>query len=167
MEKHLRYLAINGEEGKFVGFRHGTEKTENWDRNDTKVLFVTEGIIMRQALGHDDENNPNSILEDSKILMLDEAHASSTDIELIISRVVLRLKTVKNFRLVLMSATIDVERFQRRFRNMGIQDDQMCVFGTENRLQDLKNYCLNYFTPKIRDNFEYAFRTAVTLHHKY
>ena len=38
---------------------------------------------MRQALGHDDEINPNAILEDSRILMLDEAHASSTDIELI------------------------------------------------------------------------------------
>ena len=48
---------------------------------------------MRQALGHDDEANPNSTLEDSRILMLDEAHASSTDIELIISRVVPSSKT--------------------------------------------------------------------------
>ena len=37
--------AINKDEGKFVGFRHGTEKTENWDRNDTRVLFVMEGIL--------------------------------------------------------------------------------------------------------------------------
>ena len=49
--------AINRDDGKFVGFRHGTEKTENWDKRDTKVLFVTEGIIMRQVLGHDDENS--------------------------------------------------------------------------------------------------------------
>ena len=84
---------------------------------------------MRQALGHDDEANQNSILEDSKILMLDEAHASSTDIELIISRVVPSLKVVKNFRLVLMSATIDVERFQKRFQNMGIQENQMCLWN--------------------------------------
>ena len=122
---------------------------------------------MRQALVHDDENSPNSILEYSNFLMLDEAHASSTNIELIISREVPRLKTVKNLRLVLMSATIDVERFQRRFRNMGIQEDQMCVFGSTDRFQDLKNYCLNYLTPKIRDNLEYAFRTVITLHHKY
>ena len=42
------------------------ELTENWDKNDTRVLFVTEGIIMRQALGHDDENHANSILETRK-----------------------------------------------------------------------------------------------------
>ena len=37
------------ENNKVVGFQHGLEKSSQWDVNDTRVLFLTEGIIMRQA----------------------------------------------------------------------------------------------------------------------
>ena len=35
---------------KVVGFQHGLEKSSQWDLNDTRVLFLTEGRIMRQAM---------------------------------------------------------------------------------------------------------------------
>ena len=47
---------------------------------------------------------------------------------------------------------------------MGLREDQICVFGTDVRYQDLTNCCLNYTTPRVRDNL---FRTVLTLHHKY
>ena len=34
------------EDNKVVGFQHGLEKSSKWDMNDTRVLFLTEGIIM-------------------------------------------------------------------------------------------------------------------------
>ena len=37
-------------EKKVVGFQHGLEKSSEWDANTTRVLFLTEGIIMRQAM---------------------------------------------------------------------------------------------------------------------
>ena len=35
-----------------VGYTHGTEKLEHWDKQQTKVLFLTEGIDMRQVMSH-------------------------------------------------------------------------------------------------------------------
>ena len=37
-------------DNKVVGFQHGLEKSSQWDQDDTRVLFLTEGIIMRQAM---------------------------------------------------------------------------------------------------------------------
>ena len=77
-----------------VGYRHGTEKHENWSKTKTKVLFLTEGIIMRQVLSHDDRKDPNTILPGCKILMIDEAHSGSTDVELILARILPRIPKV-------------------------------------------------------------------------
>ena len=35
------------ENNKVVGFQHGLEKSSQWNASDTRVLFLTEGIIMR------------------------------------------------------------------------------------------------------------------------
>ena len=101
---------VKRESDTYIGYRHGTERSKKWDQKQTKVLFVTGGIIMRQVLSHDDKASPNAILDDCQVLMLDEAHASSTDLELILARVLPRLKTVKNLRLVLMSAIMNPEK---------------------------------------------------------
>ena len=60
------------EENKVVGFQHGLEKSSKWDANDTRVLFLTEGIIMRQAMKTPDLNSQYSVVDGCAVLMLDE-----------------------------------------------------------------------------------------------
>ena len=35
-------------DNKVVGFQHGLENSSQWDQEHTRVLFLTEGLIMRQ-----------------------------------------------------------------------------------------------------------------------
>ena len=58
-----------------IGFRHGTEKSENWSEPNTKVLFLTEGIVVRQVMSHDEHKYPDTILPGCKVLLLDEVHS--------------------------------------------------------------------------------------------
>ena len=125
---------------------------------------------MRQVLGRDDESSPNSIMDGSRILMLDEAHALSTDYRRRVDYSQGSATTQGSQELradILMSATIDPEKLKIRLQKMGIYDKNTCVFESEERHQDLTNYCLPFRTPIVRDNLEYALRTVVTLHHRY
>ena len=54
----------------------------------------------------------------------------------ILARVLPRLKTVKNFRLVLMSAPINPDEFLNRFKQIGLNLDDTCVFSPQERHQD-------------------------------
>ena len=74
-------------ESLVVGYQHGTEPQEHWNQHQTKVLFLTEGIVMRQVMSHDEHTHPETILPGCRVLMLDEAHSGSTDIELILARI--------------------------------------------------------------------------------
>ena len=86
-------------EAKAVGFQHGLEKSSEWDAKATRVLFLTEGIIMRQAMKTPDMNSQYGVIEGCAVLMLDEVHSGSSDMELILARVLPRLKDITILRL--------------------------------------------------------------------
>ena len=115
-------------ESAVVGFRHGTETSEHWKEEQTKVLFLTEGIIMRQVMSHDEHRNPHTILPGCKVLLFDEVHSGSTDVELILARILPRISQIEQCRLVLMSATMNVENFIKRVLDSGIPRDDIGTF---------------------------------------
>ena len=53
---------------------------------------------MRQAMKTPDMNSPYGVVEGCAVLMLDEVHSGSSDMELILARVLPKLKTVTNFQ---------------------------------------------------------------------
>ena len=154
-------------ESEVVGFRHGTEKSERWSKLKTKVLFLTEGIIMRQVMSHDEHKNPDTRLPGCKVLLLDEARSGSTDIELILARILPRINQVPQFRLVLMSATLNVDSFNRRLLNAGIAAKDIGIFLMEERTNPLSLHCLPQDLLRDRDNMELALRMVIKLHHEY
>ena len=107
---------------KVVGFQRGLEKSSQWDKNDTRAPFLTEGIIMRQAMKTPDMNSQYGVVEGCAVLMLDEVHSGSSDMELTLARVLPKLKTVTNFKVVLLSATLNIDEFLQRAREAGIED---------------------------------------------
>ena len=154
-------------ESLVVGYKHGTEKLDQWSEQTTKVLFLTEGIVMRQVMSHDEHTHPNTILSDCKVLMLDEAHSGSTDVELILARILPRISQVKNFRLVLMSATLNIETFLRRVTDAGVPRSDVGIFHMDERTNPLALYCLPPALMRERDNMELALRMIIKIHHEY
>ena len=110
------------ENNKVVGFQHGLEKSSQWDATDTRVLFLTEGIIMRQAMKTPELNSQYSVVDGCAVLMLDEAHSGSSDMELILARVLPKLKNVTNFKVVLLSATLNIAEFRKRAQDAGLPE---------------------------------------------
>ena len=154
-------------DNKVVGFQHGLEKSSQWDQDNTRVLFLTEGIIMRQAMKTPDVNSPFGVVDGCAVLMLDEVHSGSSDMELILARVSPKLKNVTNFKVVLLSATLNVAEFLQRAKEAGLEDRYIQTMDNEARHQELVNMCLPASTPTLRDNIEMAVRTVVTFHHRY
>ena len=155
------------ENNKVVGFQNGLEKSSKWDANDTSVLFLTEGIIMRQAMRTPDINSQYSVVDGCAVLMLDEVHSGSSDMELILARVLPKLKHVTNFKVVLLSATLNTAEFMQRAKDAGLDEKYIETMDGEGRHQKLVNACLPPDTPTVRENFELAARAIITLHHKY
>ena len=150
-----------------IGFKHGTEKSEKCDEEQTKVLFLTEGIIMRQVMSHDEQKYPDSILPGCKILLLDEVHSGSTDIDLTLARILPRISQVPNFRLVLMSATLNIDTFVNRVTSSGVDKNDVGVFLMEERTNPLALHCLPPDLLRNRDNMELALRMIIKIHHEY
>jgi pre-mRNA-splicing factor ATP-dependent RNA helicase DHX15/PRP43 len=92
--------------GKEVGYRI---RFETKGTSTTQIFFETEGIFLQ-----DISNDPN-IDERYSVIILDEVHERSLNIDVILA--MLRNIRPSKTRIVLMSATIDVEKFSRYFYN--------------------------------------------------
>ena len=154
-------------ESLVVGYQHGTEPQEHWNQHQTKVLFLTEGIVMRQVMSHDEHTHPETILPGCRVLMLDEAHSGSTDIELILARILPRINQVENFRLVQMSATLNIDTFVRRVTDAGVPRSDVGIFHMDERTNPLALYCVPPNLLRERDNMELALRMIIKIHHEY
>ena len=99
--------------------------------------------------------------------MLDDVHSGSSDMELILARILPRLKNVTNFKVVLLSATLNVAELLQRAKDAGLEDRYIQTMDNEARHQELVNMCLPPNTPTVRDNIELAVRTVITFHHRY
>ena len=99
--------------------------------------------------------------------MLDEVHSGSSDMELILARVLSKLKTVTNFKVVLLSATLNVSEFLQRAQDAGLEERYIQTMDNEDRHEQLVNMCLPIHSPAVRDNIEMAVRTVITFHHRY
>ena len=87
--------------------------------------------------------------------------------ELILARVLPKLKNVTNFKVVLLSATLNIAEFMQRAKDAGLHEKYVDTMDSEGRHQELVNVCLPPDTPTVRDNIELAVRAIVTLHHKH
>jgi HrpA-like RNA helicase len=91
--------------GQEVGLLYSGEGTKS-DRF-TRLLYVTDGILIRWIL--------TGQLSRFSVVMIDEAHEQSANMELIFALMRYHLPLYPRLRLVIMSATMDVERFSNFF----------------------------------------------------
>ena len=91
--------------GQEVGLLYSGEGAKS-DRY-TRLLYVTDGILIRWIL--------TGQLGRFSVVMIDEAHEQSANMELIFALMRYHLPLYPRLRLVIMSATMDVERFTNFF----------------------------------------------------
>lgn len=85
--------------GTTVGYRTGTDSNAS---KDTRLLYCTDGLeVLRQLF--DGETRENAIV------VIDEAHEWSLNLELLVAWFKLRISQGLNIRLVILSATIEAE----------------------------------------------------------
>ena len=128
---------LDVELGKEVGFLHrGSQivKEENGEEviypsesEDTKFLFATDGFILQMIKG-----DPK--LEKYDIVIIDEAHERSTNIDLLLfylrQACILRKGSKKELKIIITSATMPKGRiFQKYFLEKGLSVGEMEIAG--------------------------------------
>ncbi len=96
--------------GDIVGYQTGFEKMPGKYLN-----YTTEGFELMNALNFEDKNNG-----ERTIVFIDEIHNWSTNIEALVAWVRMRIKNGWKAKVVLMSATIEVDKLSYFFENAPI-----------------------------------------------
>lgn len=91
--------------GKEIGYQVRHDRVGN---GVTKVCFMTDGILLREALA-----DPN--LSKYSVIMIDEAHERSENIDFLIGLMKPILARRPDLRLIIASATIDQQKFSDFF----------------------------------------------------
>lgn len=79
--------------------------------SDTRIKFVTDGILLAELQG-------DPLLREYDTIIVDEAHERSLNIDILLGSVRLLLKKRPELHLVITSATMNVEVFQKAFPNV-------------------------------------------------
>ncbi|CAM9653872.1 unnamed protein product [Scytosiphon promiscuus] len=98
---------IGCELGHLVGY---TRCKENSTSRDTRIRYMTDGVLLREAMG-------DPMLSAYSAIVLDEAHERSLDTDILFG-LIRRLQPKRpDLKVVVMSATLDVDLFRRFFRD--------------------------------------------------
>ena len=97
--------AVNGTElGDEIGYRSSQERN---DSRHTRLLYVTDGLqLVRELFRHAGNRD---------VLVLDEVHDWNTNIEVLAAWARKEIANGAKFKLVVMSATLDVEKSREFF----------------------------------------------------
>ncbi len=98
--------------GTTVGYRTGHERASS---KDTRLLFCTDGLqLVRELTG-------NGIGDDAEtVLVLDEVHEWNLNLEILLGFVKKQQEEGQNCKVLLMSATVDVEKLNAYFGSVQV-----------------------------------------------
>ena len=104
LAKRVSYETLN-EYGSQVAFQVRFEKTKtSW----TKILFLTEGLLLRQM-------STDQLLTQYSVIVIDEVHERHIFTDFLLGVLKCLLKLRPDLKLVLMSATINISLFSNYF----------------------------------------------------
>jgi HrpA-like RNA helicase len=98
--------------GNEVGYRHGSDKTKS--SPDTMLLYTTDGTIKAKITSSDPD------LNEYNCLIIDEAHERNTNIDILFTLVKNVCQKRPDFKLIIMSATVDTNIFKNYFESNGV-----------------------------------------------
>lgn len=121
--------------GDFVGYHVRLDKNAS---NATKLLFVTTGMLMQYLCA-------DPFLEDVDCVVMDEFHERTMDADIALGMLrYLQREARPEFRLVVMSATLDIEQIARYLPDSEIFDIEAPIFPLE--IQYSSHVCSSRFS---------------------
>lgn len=91
--------------GTYVGYRF-KNNSKFYNKTNPGIWFVTDGWVLQKII------TDSPLLEEFDALILDEVHERGIQVDLLLFEVKEILKKRPNFKLILMSATIDVDKYR-------------------------------------------------------
>tara|TARA_B100001057_G_scaffold225724_1_gene226094 strand:+ start:364 stop:3066 length:2703 start_codon:yes stop_codon:yes gene_type:complete len=100
---------------RHVGVKHGGITTQ-MDNETTNILYATDGTIQQLII----QNDP--LLEKYGGIIIDEAHERSVSIDILITLVTRIAKARPDFKVIIMSATVNEQVFIDYYKRMNMED---------------------------------------------
>jgi ATP-dependent helicase HrpA len=99
-----------GASGDIVGYKI---RFHDYTTPATKIKFMTDGVLLA-------ETKNNRLLSQYGVIIVDEAHERSLNIDFLLGYLKQLLQRRKDLKIIITSATIDTEAFSRHFNNAPI-----------------------------------------------
>lgn len=116
---------------------------------NTKIKFMTEGVLIREMLA-------NPLLSEYSVIMIDEAHERNLITDCVLGLVKKIAKKRDNLKIVISSATMDCELFFHffNFRSKARPKDTSVILSVEGRMYEnqiffLDEPCPDYVTKTV------------------
>ena len=113
--------------GQAVGYQ---VRFTDQSQDDSRIKVMTDGILLAQTQG-------DRFLNEYDVIIIDEAHERSLNIDFLLGYLYQLLQKRRDLKLVITSATIDVERFSKHFDNAPIIEVSGRTFPVEMRYRPL------------------------------
>ncbi|KAF8820957.1 ATP-dependent Rna helicase [Cardiosporidium cionae] len=130
--------------GTYVGY---TIRFEDKSSSKTIIKYLTDGMLLRESMA-------DPLIERYSVVILDEAHERTLATDVLFGFLKEVEKSRPDFKLIIMSATLDAGKFQKYFSNAPI----LTVPGRQHPVEI-------FYTPDPeKDYLEAAIRTAMQIH---
>ena len=115
---------LDVEIGSAVGIKY-RESNKNWISDDTKLTYCTDGLVLAKI-------RKDPMLSEYDCVIIDEAHERGLNIDLLLMLLKDLVKTRPDFKLIIMSATINENIFIDYFNDSSIRFAKVNASGEPN-----------------------------------